>query len=93
MKKFKVLALILATIFMITACGSNKVINGKKYETVGFLSEYINEGDGKQPAIKYEVIWGNVILGIVFVETIIAPIYFFGFSCLEPVGELQKINK
>jgi len=74
----------IALVFMLTACGSNKVINGKEYKTVGVLSELIDEG--KQPGIKYEIIWGNVILGIILVETIVAPIYFFGFSCAEPVG-------
>ena len=37
--------------------------------------------------IKYEVIWGNLVLGILLCETIVAPVYFFGFSLFEPVGE------
>jgi hypothetical protein len=35
--------------------------------------------------VQYKTVVGNVIWGIILVETIIAPIYFFGFSLYEPV--------
>ena len=40
----------------------------------------------KNENVEYDVIWGNVILGAVFFETFVAPIYFFGFSMFKPVG-------
>ena len=86
MKRFVSLMLVVVLIFTFTACGSDKVINGKDYKTVGLLSSLVDEG--KQPGIKYEIIWGNIIWGVILIETIIAPIYFFGFSCAEPVDVL-----
>ena len=68
-------------LFTIISCGDNKIINGKEYETYGL----INSSDIKNENIKYKPIWGNIIWGCVMAETIIAPIYFFGFSMFEPV--------
>ena len=80
--KFKNLVSVLVMIsmlFLLTACGNTKVINGKEYDTAGLFTK-------RNPKIEYKVIWGNVIWGCLLIETIIAPIYFFGFSCMEPVG-------
>jgi len=88
MKRFIAIVVGLMFVFVVTACGSNKVINGKEYKTVGLLSTLID--DGKQPGIKYDIIWGNVVWGVLLFASVVAPIYFFGFSCAEPVGELPK---
>jgi len=69
-------------------CGSTKSINGVEYDTYGLL----NADAKKNPDIEYEVIWGNVFWGIVLSETIIAPVYFFGFSIFEPVGKKPAIK-
>ena len=86
----KTIVVIVAMIFLLTACGSNMVIQGKKVETVGIVNMFINDSSVmavKEPGIKYKVIWGNVIWGAVLFGTVIAPIYFWGFSMFEPVGE------
>jgi hypothetical protein len=91
MKNSKIIALIVLLVFMITACNvDNRMINGKQYHTIGLLSDALNPGDGRQPGIRYEPIWLNIILGAIFVETIFAPIYVFGFDCLRPVGTLPN---
>jgi hypothetical protein len=33
----------------------------------------------------YEIIPGNVVWSVILIETIIAPVYFVGFSMFEPV--------
>ena len=86
MKRFIAMLLVIVFLFSISACGSNKFINGQEYKTVGLLSSFVDEG--KQPGIKYKIIWGNVIWGIITFGSVIGPIYFFGFSCAEPVGTL-----
>jgi hypothetical protein len=53
------------------------------YETVGIFND-------KNPEIEYEVIVGNVVWAIILFETIIAPIYFIGWSLQEPVGFKDK---
>jgi hypothetical protein len=72
---------------LLTGCGSSKIIDGVEYDTIGLISQ---EAD-RDPNIKYEVIWGNVIWGVVLIETILAPIYFFGFSLWEPRGNKNEV--
>ena len=83
MKKI-IVAVMLAAFLASTAvgCGSDKTIGGKTYTTYGLF----NTGENKNPKIRYEPIWGNIFWGIILFETIIAPIYFFGFSLNEPAG-------
>jgi hypothetical protein len=90
MKKFIVLMICVVFILSLSlyGCGNNKVINGVEYGTYGLL----NSDDKKNPDIQYEVIWGNVFWGAFLAETIIAPIYFFGFSLWEPVGPRSPIK-
>ena len=79
----RIIAVILAIAIMsLAGCGSDMVINGKNHSTYGL----INADQEKDPAVKYRVVVGNVVWGIILFETIIAPVYFFGFSLYEPVG-------
>lgn len=70
-------------VFSLTGCGNTKTINGIEYDTYGLL----NKDDKNNPEIQYELIWGNIIWGAILCETIVGPIYFYGFSIWEPVGE------
>jgi hypothetical protein len=79
----KTIAMILVIVTLcLSACGNDMVINGKRHSTYGLL----NADQEKDPNVKYRVIVGNVVWGIIGFETIIIPIYFFGFSLYEPVG-------
>lgn len=86
MKK-TIIGLIL-TCLLLMSCGQNKIINGKNIETTGLIGIALNDpsvASIKEPGVKYHIIWGNVIWGVILFETIVAPIYFFGFSMFEPV--------
>lgn len=66
-----------------SGCGNTKTINGVEYDTYGLL----NEDEGKNPNIRYSVIWGNVVWGVLLsVFFLIPAVYFFGFSLFEPVA-------
>jgi hypothetical protein len=66
----------------LVSCASTKEIGGVEYDTYGFL----NEDEVKNPNIAYKPVVGNAIWGFVLSETIVAPLYFFGYSLYEPVG-------
>ena len=85
MKRFIAVSLILMMCVMVSGCGNSRVIGGVEYDTYGLM----NKDENRSPKIQYEVIWGNVFWGVIFAETLIAPIYFFGFSLFEPVGEIS----
>ena len=66
---------------MLSACGNDKTIDGKHYETFGFA----NEESMRDPKILYEVSAGSVIWAIVLCETIIVPVYVIGWDLWQPV--------
>jgi hypothetical protein len=91
MKKIISIGLIICMFFAIIGCGSNEVIDGKKIESIGLINIMVNDRSVlavKEPGIKYEVMWENVVVGIILIETAVMPIYIFGFELLKPVGPL-----
>lgn len=87
MKKFfSKIIIILLILSLFIACGDSKVIDGVEYETYGL----INRDEIRNPNIKYKVIIGNVVWGIILCETIVVPVYFFGFSLHEPVEKIRE---
>lgn len=86
MKKEAIVVMVLAIFIMtISACGNDKVIDGKLYETYGLL----NKDEVKDSNIRYKIIVGNVIWSIITVETVVLPAYFVLFSIYEPVGKAE----
>lgn len=83
----KLVAILMLVLMASVGCASNKVIDGVEYGTYGLFSP----DEDKNPNIKYRLVWGNIIWGVILVETVVAPIYFFGFSIWEPVGKKAKI--
>ena len=75
--------LILALLFSVTACSSSKEIKGVSHEPYGLL----NSDTKYDPNVIYEANFSDVVLGIVFVETIFMPVYIFGYDVMEPVAE------
>lgn len=89
MKKIISIVLVLTLCSILTACDRDQiVIDGIKYDTYGVL----NESSKHNPNIAYEPIWVNIIMGVVLCETIIAPVYFFGFDLFRPIGKLTDIG-
>ena len=80
----KKIALIAATasMLMLSACGQPITYQDKEYPTYGLF----NETSSKSDKMCYETSIGNVIWSIILIETIIAPVYFIGFSLYNPVG-------
>lgn len=79
---------ILATALLLAGCAQPRTVCGIEYGSYGLL----NADDKKNPDVEYEVVWGNVVWSIVLMETVIAPIYFGGFSLFQPVGPKSKIK-
>lgn len=68
--------------FFFVGCTQTKIIDGIKYKPYGLF----NENTTRNEKIHYEMSVGNLILGIVLIETVIVPIYIFGFDLFEPIG-------
>ncbi|MFA6365174.1 MAG: hypothetical protein WCW78_02120 [Candidatus Paceibacterota bacterium] len=64
-----------------------KVIDGVEYSDYGLLDQSRNEN----PNIEYKPNWTNIVVGAVLIETVIAPVYIFGYHFMEPVGPRPAI--
>lgn len=67
---------------MLTGCGQPLDYGNKHYPTYGLF----NQDTAKSDKMCYEVSIGNVVWGIILIETIIAPVYFVGWSLWNPVS-------
>jgi len=76
MKKAISIIIIIGMFSILTGCGNNKRIDNVTYGTYGLFTKEEN----CNPDIKYRIIIGNVVWSIILCETIIAPLYFIGFS-------------
>lgn len=80
MKKLIAIIILIASLSLI-GCGTDQTIQGKYCGTYGLF----NRSDMKCSNVQYKVIGGNVFWAIALSATIVAPIYFLGFSLYEPV--------
>jgi len=79
----------IAAALSLSACGDPKTIDGVYYDTYGLFSK----DEVRSDKVQYKLVMGNVVWGALLFETVIAPIYFFGFSLYEPVGLKTDMEK
>ena len=83
MKRIISILLIVCIVGVFSGCGDTKRINGITYDTYGLF----NKDDMRNEDIEYRLIIGNIVWAIILIETIIAPVYFIGFSMYEPISK------
>lgn len=76
--------LILLLIF--ASCGKPLKYNNKLYPTYGLLNHHTK----KSNKMCYEISFGNIVWSILLIQTIIAPVYFIGFSLYNPVQPISE---
>jgi hypothetical protein len=64
------------------------MIDGKRYGTYGLF----NESTQKNDKITYKANVGDVILSVVFFETVFVPVLLIGFDLFEPIGKVDDQN-
>ena len=84
--RHKALLILLVICALLSSCADNKVIDGQEYRPYGLLNEDIHKVD----SIQYEASFGSVVCGIIFCETIIVPVYVFGYNLYEPIYKKTK---
>ncbi len=82
----KSIAVLVAACLMLSACGQPLTVvddsgKSKTYPTYGVF----NESTSRSNKVCYSVSVGNVIWSIILIETLIAPIYFVGWSIQNPI--------
>jgi hypothetical protein len=69
-----------------SSCADEKTINGKTYQPYGWADYQ----DVKDENVTYKVNVGNVILSIIFSETLVVPVWLTGWQFYEPVRIKQQ---
>ena len=88
----KVIATVLvASMLMLSGCANSKTIATEE-GTYEYQPYGVFDTEKRNDNIEYDVSIGNVILGIILVETIIAPVVIFGWYLHEPAGPKVKID-
>ena len=75
-------AALAALALSLTACAKPMNINGVTYRPYGL----INASERQNPNVEYDISIGNLVWSVLLCETIIAPVYFFGWDIMKPVG-------
>ena len=83
----KLISIAVAAAITLAGCGSPAVITtvdgkAKEYPTYGWF----NWNTSMSEKVCYDVSVGNVVWSIILIETVIAPVYFIGFSLFNPIG-------
>ena len=84
----KLTSIILILLVFMSSCAQTKVCHGVQYEPYGLFTK-----DQKKENVEYRKKVSNVLLGIIFIETIIVPIMVWGFNLWEPVECNEKKNE
>lgn len=85
----KSIAIAIALSIALSGCGhSMSTGGGKTYPTYGLF----NESTDRSKDVCYKISVGNVVWSIILAETLVAPIYFIGFSLYNPVRMKKDVN-
>ena len=89
MPRSKLTAAAMALALAVTACASDKTIDGVTYKPYGLAdAEYL-----RSDKVRYEVVWANVVWSVFCFETAFVPIWLVGWQLYEPVGPGKGCEK
>jgi len=96
-KVISVIIMIALCLSMFTGCANSKYVNiekeidGKKEVTRTYVRPYgAFESDEVLDGVEYSLSWGNVILAVIFCETLVVPLIIVGWYLFEPDGPKVK---
>lgn len=82
----KKIQLIIMAVVLLTSCAEKKEIKGITYQPYGLL----NEQSIKVDSVCYQMNIGSAAWGALLIETVIVPIYAFGYDLYEPISLKHK---
>jgi hypothetical protein len=89
MKRILAMALVLALVACLSGCAKARTIEfsegSRKVEPYGLYVELFDKSR-KDPAVEYKLNVPDVVLSIIFSETIVVPIILCGWYLWEPAG-------
>jgi hypothetical protein len=90
MKRILAMALVLALVACLSGCAKARTIDfregARRVEPYGLYVELFDK-PRKDPAVEYKLNVPDVVLSIIFSETIVVPIILCGWYLWEPAGQ------
>lgn len=80
----RTIAACIAAIFLLTSCGQTLVHTMPGGMTVSYGTVGLFTLDKRSKYVCYGVSVGNVIWSILLIESVVFPVYFIGWSILNP---------
>jgi len=93
MRTFKILTLFLFSMTLLMSCAESKEFKNNKGES--FTVEpfgWANEKSLKNDSIIYQINAGNIVLSVIFSETVFVPVVLTGWYFYEPV-RIKEISE
>jgi hypothetical protein len=89
MKRILAMALVLALVAGLTGCAKAKTIEftegARRVQPYGLYVELFDK-TRKDPAVEYKLNVPNIVLSVIFSETLVVPIILCGWYLWEPAG-------
>jgi hypothetical protein len=89
MKRIPAMAVVLALVAGLSGCAKARTIEfsegARKVEPYGLYVELFDEAR-KDPAVEYKLNVPDVVLSVIFSETVVVPIILCGWYLWEPAG-------
>lgn len=86
----QLVAMVLIFTVLLSSCADSLTYeNGQGNEVTAYSVGLFNQDD-KDPNVNYKLCVGNTVWSVILVETLVAPLYFVGWSILEPVSVRQQ---
>lgn len=92
MKKTMILAA-MAAMFLFSGCADNKTFTKADGKTFTASPYGWMDSERKIDGVEYELCTGNIVLSIVFSETVAAPVLLTGLELWEPVSYTEPTSK
>ncbi|MCW8965775.1 MAG: hypothetical protein OQK82_03680 [Candidatus Pacearchaeota archaeon] len=86
----KILSLVLICSVLLTSCADSLTYVNGQGQSVTAKSTGIFNKEKRDPNVNYELCVGNVVWTVILCETLVMPLYFVGWSIMEPVSVKQQ---
>ena len=87
----QLLSVVLIFSVLLTSCADSLTYIDKDGNSVTAESTGVFNKSKQDPNCNYEIIPGNIVWSVLLCETFIAPLYFVGWSIMEPVSVKQQV--
>lgn len=91
----KILTILLVSILLFSSCATRSVLVIDNQPTMVKPYGWVNKNSQKRDAVKYELSAGSIIFSVLFINTLVVPIWLTGWKLYTPVKvkDVKEVEK